>query len=178
MPSTASYRPGVLSTNLLMPSGLTRILPPNVVVPPIDWTDCNCAIGCALTPSGTSVTVNPTGTDAITFTNATVTEPFIAIGSTAFAAAKFFILGARRKPGTTGAIAAQTIAFVINSVTLATIKVAAAAAGADPEVGYAILCTPDSAADTRFSIASQDITINVTAADTDLEIFFLMIGTD
>lgn len=177
MPSTASYRPGVLSTNLLMPNGFTRILPPNVALPAYDFTDCLCAIGAAFTPSSTSVTINPTATDAITFTNGSARE-FIAIGATSLTAAKFFVLGARRKPGTTGAIAAQTIAFVINSVTLATIKVSAAAAGADPAVGCAILCTPDDAADSRFSVASQDITVNVTAADTDLEIFFLMIGPD
>lgn len=177
MSRTASYRPGVLKTDVTLTNGATRVLPPNVNLPPRDWTNCSCMVGGCFTPSGTSVTINPTGTDAISITNGTFRES-VGIGSTAMASAKYFVLGARRKPGTTGAIVAQTITFVINSVTLATIKVASAAASADPVAGYVILTAPDEAPDTRFDITANDIVIGCTAADTDLEIFFLIIGDD
>lgn len=177
MSRTASYRPGVLKTDVTLANGGTRVLPPNVNLPALDWTNCSCMVGGCFTPSDTTVTINPTGTDAISITNGTFRE-YVAIGSTALAAAKFMVLGARRKPGTTGTISAQTITFAINSVTLATIKVAAAAASADPGVGYNILAIPDEASDTRFDITTNNIVIGCTAADSDLEIFFLIIGDD
>lgn len=164
----------VLRTTL----GNADVLPLNAYLPPYEITPSvgiSCHLAASFTPTGTSVTVNPTADDAITFTNGTARE-YICLNGHVISDAKHVRAGARRKPGTTGAIVAQTVTFTINSVELGRFTVLAADASTDPISGSIEIVTP--AGDSRWGLVGRDLTIGVTAADADLEIFFSMSGDD
>lgn len=150
----------------------SKTRPTNVTIPPVDLTG-NAALSASFTPSGTSVTINPTGENAITFTNATARE-LACVDGHLLGEGLWFRASARRKPGTTGAIVAQTVVWTVNSVEVGRFNVEAAAAGADPVCGFCEIV--NTAGDSRFDITTNNLVCGVTAADTDLEIFFLLFG--
>lgn len=153
-------------------AGFAAVRNLNNHIPP--WSITPAAIlAMAFTPTGTTVTINPTADDAITLTNAGPRES-ICIGAAAATTGRYFKAGARRKPGTTGAIVAQTVIFTVNSVEIGRFTVKAAAAYADPESGYVELCSP--AADARLDITTYNLTCAITTVDTDIEIFFEFIS--
>ena len=145
---------------------LNNHIPPWVITPVT-------ILSAAFTPTGTTVTINPTADDAITFTNAGPRES-ICIGAASATTGRYFKAGARRKPGTTGAIVAQSVVFTINSVEIGRFTVKAADAYAEPESGFVELCSP--AADARLDITTYNLICTCTAADTDIEIFFEFIS--
>lgn len=132
------------------------------------------ALYVAFTPSDTTVTINPTGENAITFTNATGREYLCTTNP--IVGAYFLFAKARRKPGSTGAIVAQTVTISLNSVTVGVFNVAAATAGSDPVSGFVSSFFPGVAGDTRFDLQTYNLTVGVTAADSDLEIEITLIG--
>ncbi len=134
----------------------------------------DAVLEASFTPTGTSVTINPTATNAVTFTNGTARE-FVCVGGHLIAEGLYFRASARRKPGTTGAIVAQTVIFTVNSVEVGRFYVQAAAAGADPVCGWIDYST-GGVADARFDITTNNLVCGVTAADSDLEIFFKLLG--
>lgn len=155
---------------------INTYLPPYEIAPA---TGVPCHVALAFTPTGTSITVNPTADDAITVTGGTARE-YISLSGAIIASAHHFRAGARRKPGSTGAIVAQLVTFTINSIELGRFTVLAAAAGEDPVSGSFEMVSPTP--DARYALfsggASRDMTIAVTAVDSDLEIFFEMSGDD
>lgn len=176
MPSAVSFRPGKLVDNILATAGATRVALPAFALLPYDWAP-NCAIAAVFTPTGTSVTLNPTAADAITITNGTLRE-YVAVGATSMADAVCLIAFARRKPGTTGTIASQVVTITINSVAIGRFKVAATSGSEDPASGTLLLLSPSDNADDRITLGTNDLVVGVTAADPDLEIVFIALGSD
>lgn len=135
---------------------------------------------CAFTPSATTITINFNGADTLAISGGTA-RISSAVGAGIANDTPFHVrLWARRKPGTTGAIVAQTITLKGGSSganTLGSIRVAAAAAGADPVCDFLDLpCV--ASGNTNHTFDSTDkVTITVTAADTDLEIVYEAYGT-
>ena len=173
MPNTITVAPAVIrAIEFVSSDSGAKVAPINTHIPPSALSG-NAALAAAFTPSGTSVTINPTGFNAVTFTNATARE-FICMDGHLLAEGLYFRASARRKPGTTGAIVAQTVVFTVNSVEVGRFNVEAAAAGADPVCGAFELT--NTVADTRFDITTNNLVCGVTAADTDIEIFFLLFG--
>lgn len=130
------------------------------------------AFYAAFTPTGTSVTLTSATEGIITPSGCTLRESYNTkphLGSTVLFAAT-----ARRKPGTTGSIAAQTVVFSVNSVQIGRLTVPAAAAGIDPVCGYTTYY--HSTGDTRTDLSTYALAVSVTAADPDLEIVVWMIG--
>lgn len=130
------------------------------------------AVYAAFTPSNTTVTINPTAENAITFTNATGREYLCT--SNAMAGAYFFAATARRKPGTTASMAAQTVIVSVNSVEVGRFNVEAAAADATPRCGFVSFFNVSG--DQRLETAANSITVGVTAADPELEIVLWAVG--
>lgn len=136
---------------------------------------------CAFTPTGASVTLAFDGTDALAITGGTARVTSV-VGQGLDAALPFHVrLWARRKPGTTGAIIAQTITLkggASAANTLGKIFVEAAAAGAHPVCDF--LDIPRYAAgDSQHTWDSTDtVVITCTGADTDLEIVYEAYGSD
>lgn len=175
MSKTVSFRGGKAIASVFASSGAAVPFP--VFTLPTTYksvgTDGNpAALYAAFTPSSTSVTINPTGENAITFTNATASEYLCT--NDPIAAAHFFAATARRKPGTTGAIAAQTVVITVNSVEIGRFNVESAAASANPRVGFTSFFNV--AGDSRMTTDGQNIAVAVTAADTDLEIILFAAG--
>ncbi len=174
MSFVATIRPSVIANlKIQNDTSLAITKPINVTIPPASLSGANAAFSAAFTPSGTSVTINPTGDNAITFTNATARE-FVCVDGHLLGEGLYFRASARRKPGTTGAIVAQTVVWTVNSVEVGRFNVEAAAAGADPICGFCEIVNTSS--DTRFDVTTNNLVCAVTEADTDLEIFFLLIG--
>lgn len=119
---------------------------------------------------------------ALVWGNATVRLDHL-FGSS-FSEINAFILGARRKPGTTGAIAAQSILVEgwdsVGYEKIGHIEVSAVAADdeADPESDFIFI--PRHNGDTHLGVddASHPIKFSFDAADTDLEIFLKIWGVD
>ncbi len=145
----------------------------DIYAPPWDTAAATTVLEMAIVPTDVSITVNPSGTDAVTLTNATMTRR-VCIGGESMAGAYVFRAFARRKQGSTGAIAAQVLTFTINSVEVGRFTVASAAASVDPISGSIELVSPT--LDTRFNLATYNLIIGATAADADLEIVFTIIG--
>jgi len=146
----------------------------NVYAGPWETTAATKVLEMAFTPTDVSVTVNPAGDDSVTMTNGTMRTQ-VCVGGHTMAGAYYFRAGARRKPGTTGAIVAQAITFTINSVQVGKFTVAAADASTDPICGSVEMVSPT--LDTRFNFGTPwDLIVAVTAADSDLEIFFTIVG--
>lgn len=141
--------------------------------PPWETAAATTALEMAIVPTGTSITVNPAGTDDVTVTNGTTTRR-VCIGGQSMAGAYVFRAFARRKSGSTGAIVAQVVTFTINSVEVGRFTVAAADASVDPISGSIELVSPT--LDTRFNLATYNLIIGVTASDADIEIVFTIVG--
>lgn len=154
-------------------SGGSIVDPIDTYAPPWETSSATKVLAMALTPSGTSVTIDPTATDAVSVTTGTMRLQ-IAIGAHTLTGAYYFRAFARRKPGTTGAIVAQEITFTINSVQVGKFTVAAADASTDPISGSIELVQPT--LDTRFNLTSYNLVIGATASDADLEIVFEIVG--
>lgn len=146
-------------------------------LPPFNPDDFTAApdavLAASFTPSGTTVTINPTADNAITFTNATARE-YICLSGHSITGAYYFRAGARRKPGTTGAIAQQAVVFTVNSVEVGRFTIGAAAASTDPFCGHVELTSP--ILDARFDITTDHLIATFTEADSDIEVFFELLG--
>jgi hypothetical protein len=131
----------------------------------------------AFTPSATTCTVASSDADAISITGGTARE-FTCIPNSAgnIEGAYLFRASARRKPGTTGAIVAQNVIISVNSVEIGRFPVLAANANEDPVVGYVEFFCPTAIGDTRVNLNTNPLSFGITAVDTDLEIFFEVVG--
>lgn len=172
MPSIIKSRGARVAPNILSAGGTNPGIP-EFVFPGVsqDLTAAS-ALYAAFTMTGTSGTLASTSEGVITPTNCTLRESYNTkphIGGAVLLAAT-----ARRKPGTTGSIAAQSVVFTVNSVEIGRFSVPATSAGLDPECGY--VCFYNSAGDTRVDLATYSLTIGVTAADPDLEIVVWIVG--
>ena len=134
-------------------------------------------LAVAFTPSGTTSTVSQSDADAVSVTNGTARE-FTCIQNAAgsIEGAFLFRASARRKPGTTGAIVAQNVVISVNTVEIGRFPVLAANANEDPVVGYVEFFCPTATGDTRVNLALNALSFAITAVDTDLEIFFEVVG--
>lgn len=131
----------------------------------------------AFTPGNTTSTVNLSDADSIGITGATAREFTCLPGATGtIEGAYLFRASARRKPGTTGAIVAQNVVISVNTVEIGRFPVLAANAGEDPVVGYVEFFCPTATGDTRVNLALNALSFAITAVDSDLEIFFEVIG--
>lgn len=133
--------------------------------------------GLAFTPTSTSCSI---GVDSggLNVSNVSTPGASVIVGIGLNDALPFHIRTyARRKPGTSGAIVAQTVIIKdgADSVELGRFQVAAAAAGADPVSGWLDLPI---FTDSRWTLGDgESLTVKVTAVDTDFEIVFEGIGT-
>ena len=131
----------------------------------------------AFTPSSTTCTIASSDADAVSITGGTARE-FTCIPNAAgnIRSAYLFRASARRKPGTTGAIVVQTVIVSVNAVEIGRFPVLAANAGEDPIVGYTEFFFPTALGDTRVNLQTYPLSFAITAVDTDLEIFFEIVG--
>lgn len=136
------------------------------------------AVFCvAFTPTATTCNVQFDNSDVVAITGGTARE-FTSISNPAgdIEGVNLFRASARRKPGTTGAIVAQTVVITVNAVEVGRFNVNAADAGADPVCGYVEIFNTTATGDTRFNLNTYAISFGITAADSDLEIFFEAVG--
>lgn len=128
------------------------------------------------TPTGTSGTLNA-DTLAVTGCTASLIQNNAGTsGGDLPGAGQVVVIAARRKAGTSGAIADQDITFTINSVAVAKIFIDGVAASGDPEFGYFLLVTPLLNPDERFNLGAYNtISWSCSAADSDVE-FCIFIG--
>ena len=154
-------------------NGGTAITAVNIAIASVSRTDANSILSIAFTPTSTTVTVNPGGEDSVAITNGTIRECCCVNGHN-MASAYMLRASARRKPGTSDTIVAQTVVMTINSVEVGRFNVLAAAGGADPVAGFCYVFTPE--ADTRFALISHNLVFTVTAADPDIEIYCEIVG--
>ena len=135
------------------------------------------ALYLAFTPTNTTVTINPTGENAVTFTNATARVSLCTADP--ISGSYFLFARARRKPGTTGAIAAQTIRIYIDDTPdkeFGLFNVEAAAEGADPVSGFVSCFYVANVGDSRMNLGATSLKVDVSAADSDLEIEITIAG--
>lgn len=143
---------------------------------PLTIESLTACMSTAFTPSGTTVTMSFYYDDtvpALVFSGATPRISFAA--GVAFAAIRHYRVWGRRKPGSTGSIAAQTVKLQSWDgsayVEVARIGISAAAAGAEPVSDY--LDVPKHAGDSRFYFdAAHPFKFIFDSADSDLEIVF------
>lgn len=171
-----AQRPAPRRTIITTSNG-TTIRPLNAYCPPYNPDDGgfspDTVLAVAFSPTDVAVTVTPTADYAVTVTNGTARE-YIAIGAHTIAAACYFRCFARRKPGSTGSIAAQDITITLDSVTLGILHVNAAAAGVDPVTGSIEIAHPSG--DDRFNLAGFGLVFTFASADADVEVFFELVG--
>lgn len=176
MSKTISQRGGTIVADLDHTGGLTAKFPafpiPGITIP-INGGPA-CSLYCAFTPSASTVSINETGENAITFTGATARE-YVSSAFGSITEGHFFAATAQRKPGSTGDIAAQTV-VVYQEVggtddELGRFNVEAALAGANPVCGFFVCANV--VGEERIGIT--DITITCTS-DADLEIQLWIIG--
>jgi len=158
---TAAFSPGTGATAVAFQTGTP---------PPVISEGLTACFSTAFTPSGTTVTMYYSE-PAMVFTGAAA-RINAAFGAT-FAAIRHISVWARRKPGTTGSIAAQTVKLQGWNGSayeeVARINVSAAAAGAEPVSDY--LSLPKHAGDTRYYFGSaHPFKFIVDSADPDLEL--------
>ena len=138
-------------------------------------TEATFVFGLTFTPTATSCTFGP-DSGALIFTNISIAANVI-VGTGLNDALPFhFRAYARRKPGTSGAIVAQTVIIKdgAGSVELARFQVAAAAAGADPVSTWVDI---PSIGDSRWTLGDGEaLTVTITAVDTDFQIIIEAIG--
>lgn len=173
---TVTLQPPSFFRALTLRDNLTPVAPPSGAPAPLSFTDVNAYLFTSFTPSGTTVTLAFSTSDApmpsrVEVTGATTRVNFCE--GTALNTIRAFVAYARRKPGTTGAIAAQTVKFQGWNGSayeeVARLNVLAAAAGADPVSDFLYL--PKAAGDSRFYFAAaHPFKVLVDAADTALEI--------
>ncbi len=168
MNSVASYP--VRTVNFAPVSGASLLSLQTGTPPAVISESLTACFSTAFTPSGTTVTMYYDA-NGLVFTGATarINAPFGAD----FAAIRHFRAFARRKPGTTGSISAQTVKVQGWNGSayeeLARFNVSAAAAGAEPVSDY--LDLPKHAGDTRYYFGSaHPLKFIVDSADSDLEI--------
>jgi len=155
-------------------NGLALVKRLDAYLPPLDFgTTPSSVISASFTPTATSITIAPTGPNSITFTGATPRE-YLSLNGESLAAGFYFRASARRKPGTTGAVAQQEVIFTIDSVEVGRFTVQGSDQSVDPICGSIELADPNG--DTRFNVTTADIEISVSSADSDLEIFFELVG--
>lgn len=162
----------------LKTGGLAPARPLNTYCPPFATNSeatppSNAVLAVAFTQTNVSATIDPTADNAVTVTNGTARE-FLCIGGHAIVTATYFRASARRKPGSTGAIVANTVEFVIDSASVGKFDVLAAAAGVDPICGSVEMVYPGG--DIRFDITAEIISVTLAFVDADLEVFFEIIG--
>lgn len=173
MPTSFIRSRGARVTSAVFSNGQTDAGIPDIVFPNIeDDLASASAVYAAFTMTSTSGTLTCSTEGVITPSGCTLRE-YYNIKPLA-ADAVFFAATARRKPGTTGSIAAQNVVISVNSVEVGRFAVAAASAGLDPGVGHIVFY--NSAGDARVNLATYPFTIGVTAADADLEIVLWMVG--
>lgn len=151
---------------------------------PLSSTALTGHLLCAYSPTGTTASINFTSgvADNVSISGGTARVKS-AVGTGLDNTAAFIVgLFARRKPGSTGAITAQTLTLKGGSGaanTLGKVYVAAAAAGAEPVSDFLYLPRFAQPGDSLHTWSATDpVVITNTAADTDLEIVYGAIGVD
>lgn len=135
--------------------------------------DVGSALYAAFTPhTGTTVTINPTGHNAITWTNATARKSLCS--KDPIEAGLFLAATARRKPGTTASMVAQTVTITINSVEIGRFNVEAAAANVNPRCGFFSTCQTE--LDNRILTNGLNISVGISTLDPELEIVLWVAG--
>jgi hypothetical protein len=178
------FSPGTLVRDIHLADGVTNIVPGTGNPRPVVATDADWHMTFALTPTSTAFTISKVETDEgmLTVTGATARLQSCAgldpIGSTALRHLRVF---ARRKPGTTGSMAAQTITFGGTSSSGATfnemgrISVLANSGTGEPDADFHDKSYV--AGHASFSITETNpFKVNITAVDTDLELVIEIYG--
>lgn len=164
--------PAQLQRDLVAEDGVSRIHltmgdPVPVLSSPVGH------LGLSLTPTATTVFIGIDGPVSVTGASVRLSSQ-VGLAAPGYADVRHIRVWARRKPGTTGALAAQIIQFgkgdgVTLEAEIGRINVLAAAAGEDPVADFFDL--PCVGGHANFAIGTSDgFQIDLTAVDTDLEI--------
>lgn len=169
------WNPGTLARDLNAEDGITKVLA-NPGQPPAREATFDHFLVMGLTPTATTVTVGVDGPAEVVGADL---NTFAQGGISSIGALRHLRVWARRKAGSTGTIAAQTIIFGGTDgpamVEMGRIKVAAAAAGADPVSD--VFDQSFHAGHANFSNGLVGVfMLNLTAADPDLEIVLEIYG--
>ena len=177
--SQLRVQPAVLASVLYLADGYTTVSRGAGDPAPVEFDDLTAHLILAFTPNATTVTIAYDAGAAI-LTNVGSLRVENCQGAE-FVTIRHFRAWARRKPGTSGAITAQVIAFkgwngsALEEV--ARINIKAETAGADPECDFVELTKV--AGDSRFYFqADHPFNVVFATADTDLEVVIEAYGYD
>jgi len=173
MPRSFIKSRGPRVINRIFTGGVTDAEIPTALFPHKEKSITNAsAFYAVFTMTSTSATLASASEDVITASGCTLrlsqnVKPNMG-------AAVLFAATAQRKPGTTGAIAAQSIVFSVNSVEIGRFSVPLTPAGLDPTCGYVVFY--NSTGDTRVNLDAHPLAIASTATDSDMEIVVWIVG--
>lgn len=170
--------PSAFDRSLLDADGVTGLQLNNGTPRPVNIDTITALLAISGTPTGTTGTFGLE--DGIVSSSNFTRRADKGVGAGFDTALPFHVRAwARRKPGTTGAIVAQTVILKNQaaSVELARFEVLAAAAGEEPVSGW--IDKPFPAGDTRWTLGNTEtLAFAVTAVDTDLEIVLEIYGQE
>lgn len=175
MPTLTLY-PGVYSRSLNTSDGSTGLTLNNGTPSPLTLSDASGVLALAFTPTATSGSFSVTA-GVLTATGATVRLKAVVNDGIDTSAPYTLRVFARRKPGTTAAIAAQliTIKDSTGTIKLAEVYLSSALANAEPVSDF--IDVPRANGDTRWSLSTgQNLLFTVTSVDASVEVVVELVG--
>lgn len=172
MPNTITIQPHRFDRTLYGSDGVTKYVPGLGGPSSYQFTDADAWVSLALTGTGTTVTVGHAyGSMSLTNADARIN----ASGGTNFTSARVLRVWARRKPGATGAIAAQKVVVKCWDGAALTevgrIYVAAVAAGTEEPICDPLDIIRSNTADSLINfLAAHPLNLIYDAVDSDLEV--------
>lgn len=179
MSNTITVQPSRLEGNLYGADGVTRYSRGLGAPASYQFTDADAWVSLALTGTGTTVTAGHAyGTMTLTAATARIN----ASGGTEFTRARYLRVWARRKPGATGAIAAQKICVKCwdgSTLTeIGRIYVSAVAAGTEEPICDPLDIIRSNTVDPLINfLAAHPLNLVYDAVDSDLEVCIEAYGT-
>ena len=179
MSNTLHFAPASLRCQLTAEDGVTGLVTATGEPPGILHTGITRHLRTAFTPTATTVLLCYEG--GYTFTGATARGIASTGADIESAKLRHLRLWARRKPGTTGTIAASTIAFGasdgVEMTQMGLIKVAAAASGEEPVSDVFDMSFGNGHLNFTMS-SSEPFMLQLSAVDPDLELVLEAYGTE
>ena len=175
--STVKHRRGVVTCDITNQYKQKVTIPP-FVIPGVNFTGATrSGAYAAFTITNSPALLKSTGESQLLITNASLRENHVVLPH--LNTYNLIAATARRKPGTTGAIVAQTIKVYKDSAPdeiIGVFTTKAAGLGEDPVCGFFVSYHSKAAGDSRCNLQTSGVTISCTV-DPSLEIVLWIVGT-